>query len=102
MIGKRMALALAVALLGMGITVAPPARVGFAQTSTCEAPGKCHCKKRVACCKKANKVAAACRTRPTRKEKKACRKLLKMTIATICHSCVSPCSSPSGAFLAAD
>ena len=89
---KRMAAALAVAWLGVGLTLAP------ASTSL----AKCKCGPKKAACKQAHKTSSVfdC-TGLKGKDKRACKQRLKQAIKADCGGCIVKATtcSPSGAFL---
>jgi hypothetical protein len=88
MIGKRIALAIATVVLGVGLAVTP-ASVSMA---------KCKCSHKKALCKKAYTKAFDCKKVP-RASKKTCKTAVKAAILANCSSCTTPCSSPSPAFI---
>lgn len=90
MIGKRIALALTVGVLGVGLSLAP-ANVALAK--------KCPPLGKVLKCVRNQKKAANCKSKPTKADKKACRAAVRLVIKASCHSCGT---SPSGAFLDAN
>ena len=89
MIGKRLAVALAVAWLGTGLAFVPS--VVSAQTA-------CKCRLKVKDCKTHHRDFFNCKAQ-TGPDKRACKKAQKAAIKADCHGCTKPCSSPSGAFL---
>jgi len=89
MIGKRIALAVTVAVLGVGLSLAP-ASVAVAK--------KCPPPKKVAKCKHEHKIAADCKHK-AKADKPACKMALKAAVLADCHTCGT---SPSGAFLDID
>lgn len=92
MIGKRTAAAFAVALLGIGLTLAPAS----------DSLARCKCGPKRHACKVAHKTPGSffdC-TGLVKAEKRACKARLRAAIKADCGGCVpKTCSSPSGAFL---
>lgn len=89
MIGKRIALALTVGVLGVGLSLAP---ADLALAKKCPTRGK------IFRCVRAHKKAADCKHKP-KAERKACRDAVKLVFTANCHTCGT---SPSGAFLDLD
>jgi len=92
MVGKRMAVALAVALLGAGLTLAPAS----------DSLAKCKCGPKKHACKLAHKQSPFfdC-TGKKGKDKRTCKATLRAAIKADCAGCLPKAStcSPSGAFL---